>query len=74
MFRSASRTLLSSATRSATLTPARIAGRRFLTTAPPHLQSRSWKSSALRWGIAFAGIYYYNTSPVFAEHPDSSTY
>ncbi|MCJ1479139.1 Oxidoreductase [Lambiella insularis] len=42
---------------------------RLLSTAPPHHKSRSWKSSAARWGLAVAGIYYYNTSTVFAEEP-----
>lgn len=27
----------------------------------------SWKGSALRWGLAVTAVYYYNTSPVFAE-------
>lgn len=54
------------------LAPARTAGRRCLTTEAPHLRSRSWKSSAVRWGIAAAAIYYYNTSPVFAEYPQNS--
>jgi intermembrane space import and assembly protein 40 len=44
--------------------------RRFLSTAPPAQKRRSWKSSAARWGLAAAGVYYYNTSNVFAEEPD----
>lgn len=55
-----------------TLSSTRAGGSRFVSTQPPHLRSRSWKSSALRWGIAVAGIYYYNTSPVFAEQPHHS--
>ncbi|KAI9844178.1 MAG: Oxidoreductase [Sclerophora amabilis] len=43
--------------------------RRTLSTAPPSQTSRSWKNSALRWGLAFGGIYYYNTSNAFAEEP-----
>jgi hypothetical protein len=46
-----------------------IFGRRFLTLEPTHLRSRSWKSSALRWGLAIAGIYFYNTSSAFADQP-----
>ena len=42
---------------------------RFLNTAPPEQKSRSWKSSAVRWGLAAGGVYYYNTSNVFAEEP-----
>ncbi|KAH0017484.1 hypothetical protein KCU78_g7520, partial [Aureobasidium melanogenum] len=41
--------------------------RRFLSTAPPHEKSRSWKNSAVRWTLAGALVYYYNTSNVFAE-------
>ena len=43
--------------------------RRLISTAPPSQQSRSWKSSAVRWGLALGGIYYYNTSNVFADQP-----
>jgi intermembrane space import and assembly protein 40 len=44
--------------------------RRFISTAPPSQKSRSWKSSAARWALAAGGIYYYNTSNVFAEEPE----
>ncbi|KAK3709360.1 Oxidoreductase [Vermiconidia calcicola] len=43
--------------------------RRFLSTAPPHQKSRSWKSSAARWGLAGGLVYYYNIASVFAEEP-----
>ncbi|CAO1600255.1 MAG: hypothetical protein LQ349_000281 [Xanthoria aureola] len=43
--------------------------RRFLSNAPPASRSRSWKSSAVRWGLAAGAIYYYNTSPYFADEP-----
>ncbi|MCJ1360915.1 Oxidoreductase [Acarospora aff. strigata] len=42
---------------------------RLLSTAPPSQKSRSWKSGAARWALAIGGIYYYNTSSVFAESP-----
>lgn len=48
----------------------RSSARRLLSTAPPSQKSRSWKSSAVRWGLAGAGVYYYNTSNVFAEEPE----
>ncbi|MCJ1390958.1 Oxidoreductase [Xylographa bjoerkii] len=65
MYAPASRLLLRQ-----TLPPLRSAARRrFLTTAPPHQKSRSWKNSAARWGLGIAGVYYYNTSTVFAEEP-----
>ncbi|KAL8668330.1 MAG: hypothetical protein Q9168_007041 [Polycauliona sp. 1 TL-2023] len=43
--------------------------RRFLSNAPPASRSRSWKSSAVRWGLAAGAIYYYNTSSYFADEP-----
>ena len=65
MYRPASRFLLQHS-----LPPLRsVARRRFLSTAPPHEKSRSWKNSAARWGLGIAGVYYYNTSTVFAEEP-----
>ncbi|KAL8800884.1 MAG: hypothetical protein Q9182_004858 [Xanthomendoza sp. 2 TL-2023] len=42
---------------------------RLLSTAPPVKKSRSWKSSTVRWGLAAGAIYYYNTSPLFADNP-----
>lgn len=41
--------------------------RRLISTAPPATKSRSWKILALRWGLAIGGVYYYNTSNIFAE-------
>jgi hypothetical protein len=46
------------------------AARRFLSTAPPNQKGRTWKSSVARWGLAIGGIYYYNTSTVFAKEPE----
>ncbi|RSL65259.1 Mitochondrial intermembrane space import and assembly protein 40 [Fusarium duplospermum] len=61
--RSASRPVIASL-RSNTL---RAAPRRFASTATPADKSRTWKSSVARLGLAAAAVYYYNTSPVFAE-------
>ena len=73
MFRPASRSILRSAQSS--LAPARTtATRRFLSTVPPNQRSRGWKSSAARWGLAMAAIYYYNTSELFAEQPAGCKY
>ena len=67
MFRPTARRILSqSAPRNVTRT---TQTRRFLSTAPPHEKSRSWKNSALRWTLAGSLVYYYNTSSVFAEEP-----
>ena len=50
--------------------PLRLASaRRFLSTAPPAQKSRTWKSTVIRWGLAGATVYYYNTSNLFAEEP-----
>ncbi|KAK1247699.1 hypothetical protein MKX07_000587 [Trichoderma sp. CBMAI-0711] len=46
------------------------APRRFASTAPAD-RPRSWKSSAVRWGLAIAGVYYYNTSSVFADESEA---
>ncbi|KAK7398408.1 Oxidoreductase [Neonectria punicea] len=54
-------------------TTARAAPRRFNSTAAPGAKSRSWKGSAVRWGLAFGAVYYYNTSPVFADEAISRT-
>ncbi|KAI9819356.1 MAG: Oxidoreductase [Thelocarpon impressellum] len=43
--------------------------RRLLNTAPPVQKSRSWKGTALRWGLAAGAVYYYNTSNLFASQP-----
>jgi hypothetical protein len=42
--------------------------RRHLTTAPAP-QRRTWKGFAARWGLALAAVYWYNTSPIFADEP-----
>ncbi|OAP55443.1 hypothetical protein AYL99_10416 [Fonsecaea erecta] len=74
MFRPAARSSLRSVARASpssfALAPTARStfGKRFASTSPANAR-RSWKGSALRWGLAIAGIYYYNTSPVFAEQP-----
>ncbi|KAM4066178.1 CHCH domain-containing protein [Hirsutella rhossiliensis] len=45
----------------------RAAPRRFASTQSPADKPRSWKSSALRWGLAVAAVYYYSTGSVFAD-------
>ncbi|KIV97109.1 hypothetical protein PV10_00900 [Exophiala mesophila] len=71
MFRPASRTVLRAAAQSS-LAPARtIVPRRFASSSPAS-SKRSWKNTAARWGIAIAGLYYYNTSPVFADQPSTN--
>lgn len=74
MFRSASRTILRHANASATHQQLRFAqARRFVNTAAKAEKGRSWKNSALRWGLAVGAVYYYNTSSVFAEDPERMT-
>ncbi|KAH7324834.1 hypothetical protein B0I35DRAFT_348099 [Stachybotrys elegans] len=48
-------------------TTVRSAPRRLASTTSPADKPRSWKGSALRWGLAGTALYYYNTSPVFAD-------
>ncbi|KAK3706376.1 Oxidoreductase [Vermiconidia calcicola] len=67
MFRSATR--IASRPRLSRALPNAPTARRFLSTAPPHQKSRSWKSSAARWGLAGGLVYYYNIASVFAEEP-----
>lgn len=68
MFRPAFR-IASSANPLTRALPRAAAARRFVSTAPPHQKSRSWKSSAARWALAGGLVYYYNTATVFAEEP-----
>lgn len=39
---------------------------RFASTAPAD-KGYTWKGSAARWGLAIGALYWYNTSPLFAE-------
>ncbi|KAI1747051.1 hypothetical protein F4782DRAFT_535830 [Xylaria castorea] len=47
-------------------------GRRFASTTPAD-KKRTWKSSAVRWGLAVGAVYFYSTSAAFAEEPKLST-
>ena len=67
MFRAA---LRSSPSAVRTLRPTAIpsGSRRLLTTGPADKKKRSsFKGTTLRWGLAAAAVYFYNTSPVFSE-------
>lgn len=66
------RTALRTASRPALRTFRPHVQRRFASTSPAD-KPRTWKGSALRWGLAGGVIYYYNTSSVFAEEPVSQT-
>ncbi|KAI1497750.1 hypothetical protein F5X99DRAFT_354061 [Biscogniauxia marginata] len=46
--------------------------RRFASTSPAG-KKRSWKSSALRFGLAVGAVYWYSTSAIFAEEPQLTT-
>ena len=64
------RTALRSASRPAlrSLRAPQSTSRRFASSsASPASKPRTWKGTALRWGLAGGAIYYYNTSSVFAE-------
>lgn len=46
------------------------AGRRFASTAPAD-KRYTWKGTAARWGLAVGALYWYNTSPMFADEMPS---
>ncbi|PYI01293.1 hypothetical protein BO78DRAFT_379285 [Aspergillus sclerotiicarbonarius CBS 121057] len=68
MFRSAPRALL----RAPAVAVRGPASRRLISTAPADSKPRSWKNTAARLGLAIGAIYYYNTSPIFAQTPSFS--
>ncbi|CZR64795.1 related to rabbit histidine-rich calcium-binding protein [Phialocephala subalpina] len=75
MFRTTLRSnLATSASKTALRTAGRLGrtagGKRFASTAP--VGKRSWKSGAVRWVAAGAGVWWYNTSDVFAEEPEAA--
>ncbi|EHK27048.1 uncharacterized protein TRIVIDRAFT_215045 [Trichoderma virens Gv29-8] len=70
MYRAALRTASRPAVSGLRTSLVRTAPRRFASTAPAD-KARSWKSSAVRWGLAVAGVYYYNTSSVFADEAEA---
>ncbi|KAB8336686.1 hypothetical protein FH972_020997 [Carpinus fangiana] len=43
--------------------------RRTFILSPPAGKRGSWKGFAARWAVVIGGVYYYNTSNVFAEEP-----
>ncbi|WPG98104.1 mitochondrial intermembrane space import and assembly protein 40 [Acrodontium crateriforme] len=63
MFRPTVRSV--SASRLSRAIPKPSSASRFITTAPPHKTSRSWKNFAIRLGLAGGVIYWYNTSNAF---------
>ena len=54
-------------------TLAAAASRRFASTSSDAVAAKvakkkgTWKGTALRWGLAIAAVYFYNTSPLFAD-------
>ncbi|KAG6097379.1 hypothetical protein E4U30_000722 [Claviceps sp. LM220 group G6] len=67
MYRSGLRTASRQALSSLRAPVCRSAPRRLASTASPADRPSSWKGSALRWGLAVAAVYYYNTSTVFLD-------
>jgi len=41
--------------------------RRFASTTAQTSKKGTWKGTAFRWGLAAAAVYFYNTSPIFAD-------
>lgn len=66
MFRSAPRAIL----RAPAVAVRGPATRRLISTnTPADSKPRSWKNTAARLGLAIGAVYYYNTSPYFAQTP-----
>ncbi|KAJ0103759.1 hypothetical protein J7T55_001378 [Diaporthe amygdali] len=63
MFRAAVRSTPRALRQPSTITSA---GRRFTSTAPAD-KRYTWKGTAARWGLALGALYWYNTSPMFAD-------
>ncbi|KAK4142241.1 uncharacterized protein C8A04DRAFT_30201 [Dichotomopilus funicola] len=73
MYRTALRTAGPSALRAARPTLA-SGSRRYVSTVPPPPPKRkrgTWKGTFLRWGLAGGAVYFYNTSPIFADEEAS---
>ncbi|KAK7956649.1 mitochondrial intermembrane space import and assembly protein 40 protein [Apiospora aurea] len=70
MYRSALRSTprATNALRQTAATLRTAAPRRLASTTPAN-KKRSWKGSFVRWGLAAGAVYYYSTSPAFAEEP-----
>ncbi|KAK7982082.1 mitochondrial intermembrane space import and assembly protein 40 [Apiospora saccharicola] len=68
MYRSALRSTprATNALRQTAATLRTAAPRRFASTTPAN-KKRTWKGAAVRWGLAAGAVYYYSTSPAFAE-------
>ncbi|KAH0600861.1 hypothetical protein MHUMG1_01860 [Metarhizium humberi] len=67
MYRATVRTASRQALRSLRSQPIQSAPRRFASTSTPAYKPRTWKGSAVRWGLALGAVYYYNTGSVFAD-------
>jgi hypothetical protein len=65
MYRTVLRSAAPSALRAARPTLA-SGSRRFASTAPAKKKG-TWKGTGLRWGLAIGAVYFYNTSPLFAD-------
>ncbi|KAK4156127.1 mitochondrial intermembrane space import and assembly protein 40 [Chaetomidium leptoderma] len=47
--------------------PTLASGSRRLVSTAPASKKGTWKGTGLRWGLAAAAVYFYNTSPIFAD-------
>jgi len=47
--------------------PTVASGSRRLASTAPASKKGTWKGTGLRWGLAVAAVYFYNTSPIFAD-------
>ena len=50
-----------------TIRPTVASGARRLASTAPAKKKGTWKGTGLRWGLAIGAVYFYNTSPIFAD-------
>ncbi|KAL8382040.1 hypothetical protein RB595_006020 [Gaeumannomyces hyphopodioides] len=68
MYRATLRSTARAARSAASTTTLTSTSRRYLSFGPSD-KPRTWKGAAMRWGLAFGALYWYNTSPIFADEP-----
>ncbi|EJT78357.1 mitochondrial intermembrane space import and assembly protein 40 [Gaeumannomyces tritici R3-111a-1] len=68
MYRATLRSTARAARSAAPTTTLTSTSRRYLSFKPSD-KPRTWKGAAVRWGLAAGALYWYNTSPIFADEP-----
>lgn len=73
MYRAALRSSSASLARAARQPVLAGGARRMLTTAPAS-KKPTWKGAFARWGVAIGAVYWYSTSPIFADEASSALF